>query len=184
MQQLDEQLIIDYLRGDSGAFEVLVQRYLRPIYGFVYRYVGDERDAEDTTQEVFVKAWRSLKKFDQSKSFKTWIFAIAKNTTIDFLKKKKTISFSAFENEKGENSLLETFADPASSAQELLEQQEFSLAFTGAINKLSLQYRTVLFLRCNDNFTFKEIAEFLGESLNTIKSRYRRAVIILRNLAQ
>ncbi|MBI4159946.1 sigma-70 family RNA polymerase sigma factor [Candidatus Wolfebacteria bacterium] len=71
------------------SLELLIRRYLKPIYGFTYRYVGAGQDTEDVTQETFVKVWRNLKKFDQNKSFKTWIFSIAKNTAIDFLKKKK-----------------------------------------------------------------------------------------------
>ena len=72
----DQKLIADYLGGDEKALEILIYRYLKPIYSFVYRYVGNEQEAEDITQEIFVKAWRNLKKFNQNKSFKTWIFTI------------------------------------------------------------------------------------------------------------
>ena len=85
----DKQLIINYLKGDEKSLELLIQSYLKPIYSFVYRCTGNTQDAEDVTQEVFVKVWRNLKKFDQRKSFKTWIFAIAKNTAFDHLKKRK-----------------------------------------------------------------------------------------------
>ncbi len=94
----DQKLIANYLAGDEKSLEILINRYLRPIYSFVYRHVGNGEVAEDITQEVFVKVWRNLKKFDQNKSFKTWIFTIAKNTSFDFFKKKKAIPFSELEN--------------------------------------------------------------------------------------
>ena len=90
MDYSDEQLINNYLKGDEKSLEILIHRYLKPIYNFVYRYVNNKQEAEDVTQEVFVKTWRNLKKFKRNKSFKTWIFSIAKNTAIDSFKKKKT----------------------------------------------------------------------------------------------
>jgi RNA polymerase sigma-70 factor (ECF subfamily) len=184
MNRSDQQLVSDYLSGDEKSLEVLFGRYLKPIYSFIYRYVGDRQDAEDVTQEVFVKAWRNLKKFDQQKSFKTWIFSIAKNTVIDFLKKKKATTFSDFENEEGEkeNMITETLVDPSPLPQELLEKADVAQMINTAMEKLSPKYRMVLFLRYNDHFTFREIAEIFGESLNTIKSRHQRAILILRKM--
>lgn len=182
LSHTDKQLIIDYLAGDEKSLEVLIKRYLKPIYNFVYRYVGNEQEAEDITQEVFVKVWRNLKKFDQNKKFKTWIFSIAKNTSIDWLKKKKAIPFSNFENEEGENLLTKTLADPAPLPNEILERAGIAETLNVAINQLSPKYRMVLFLRYNDHFNFREIAEALGEPLHTIKSRHRRALIQLRKL--
>lgn len=178
----DEQLVADYLAGNEKAFEFLAQRYLRPIYSFIRRYTGESQNAENITQEVFVKAWRHIKRFNRNKSFKTWIFSIAKNTAIDFLKKKKTIPFSKFENEEGENLFAETLADPAPLPQEFLEKSAIAEKLASAMEKLSSKYRMVLFLRYNDHFNFREIAESLGESLNTVKSRHRRALIQLKKL--
>ena len=76
------------------AFAVIVERYVSSIYKFSYRYVRNGPDAEYIAQETFLRAWKSLKKFDQSKNFKTWIFAIAKNASLDLLKKKKPMPFS------------------------------------------------------------------------------------------
>jgi RNA polymerase sigma-70 factor (ECF subfamily) len=176
----DKHLVRQYLEGDETSLEVLIRQYLKPIYSFAHRYVSNSQEAEDITQEVFVKVWRNLKKFDQNKSFKTWIFSIAKNTAIDFLKKKKTIPFSEFENEDGENMLTETFADSSPLPQELLEKAGMAQILNSAMEKLSPKYRMVLFLRYNDHFNFREIAEILGESLNTIKSRHQRAILMLR----
>lgn len=115
-----------------------------------------------------------LKKFDKNKKFKTWIFAIAKNTSIDWLKRKKAVPFSNFENEKGENSLINKLADF------ILPPKEPLLGM--AMEKLPSKYRTTLSLRYNDHFTFREIAESLGESIDTIKTRHRRGIATLRKL--
>jgi RNA polymerase sigma-70 factor, ECF subfamily len=182
MDHSDQQLIADYLTGDEQSLELLIKQYLKPIHSFVYRYVGSTPEAEDITQEVFIRVWRNLKKFDQDKSFKTWIFSIAKNASLDFLKKRKTIPFSEFENEDGENMITETFVDPSPLPHELLERAGMAQVLTSAMEKLSPKYRMVLFLRYNDHFNFREIAESLGEPLNTVKSRHRRALVMLKKL--
>lgn len=196
----DEQLVAKYLvNGDEKSLEILINRYLKPIYSFVFRYVGDGEAAEDITQEAFVKVWKNLKKFDpflrgkQNKSsapnrtcsgsaFKTWIFSIAKNTSIDWLKKKKAIPFSNFENEEGENLLTGILADPAPLPNEILERVGITETVNAAMTQLAPKYRMVLFLRYNDHFTFREIAQVFGEPLHTIKSRHRRALAQLKKL--
>ena len=182
MKTYDQDLILQYQNGDQKSLELLIRRYLKPIYNFVYRYTGNAQDAEDITQETFVKVWRNLKKFDQQKSFKTWIFSIAKNSCIDFLKKKRAIPFSEFENKEGENTLTETLADPSPLPNELLEKAGMAQILSLAMEKLSPKYRMVLFLRYNDHFTFREIAESLDEPLNTVKSKHRRALIMLKEI--
>lgn len=178
----EAQLIANYFAGDEKSLEVLIKSYLKPIYSFVYRYVGSEQEAEDITQEVFVKVWRNLKKFDRSKKFKTWIFSIAKNTSIDYLRKKKAIPFSNFKNEEGENILIETLTDPAPLPNEIFERASIAEMLNSVMQQLSPKYRMVLFLRYNDHFNFREIAEALDEPINTIKSRHRRALILLKKL--
>lgn len=180
LETSDGQLVEQYLKGDEASLAILVKRYLAPIYGFVFRYVGAAPDAEDIAQEVFLRAWRNIKKFDRKKSFKTWIFAIAKNAAIDFLKKKKDVPFREFENEEGDNFLAETIEDPAPLPDEIFERGNLAQILNSALEAVSPKYRAVLILHYNDYFTFREIAEVLGESLNTVKSRHRRALVELR----
>ncbi len=178
----EAQLIAKYFAGDEKSLEILIKSYLKPIYNFVYRYVGNEQDAEDITQEVFIKVWRNLKKFDQGKSFKTWIFSIAKNASIDWLRKKKAIPFSNFEDEEKENLLTNTLVDSTPLPNEILERINITERLNVAMGQLIPKYCMVLSLRYNNHFTFREIAEILREPLNTIKSRHRRALIQLRKL--
>lgn len=178
----DEQLVADYLKGDKKALEVLVAHYLKPIYNFVYRFTVDTQEAEDITQEVFIKTWRNLKKFDQNRKFKTWIFAITKNSCLDWQKKKRAIPFSALDNKREELPFAETIKDSLLIPNELLERKDLAVTLNKAIESLSLKYRTVLFLRYNDHFTFREIAETLEEPINTVKSRHRRGIASLKRL--
>jgi RNA polymerase sigma-70 factor (ECF subfamily) len=182
MKSADEILITNYLSGEEESFNILVGRYLKPIYSFIYRYIGRQEEAEDITQDVFLRVWRNLKKFDRKKSFKTWIFSIAKNASIDFLRKKKSIPFSEFENEKGENTIIEKIASPALLPDEIFERKNIVQILTSAMEKLSLNYRLVLFLRYNDHFTFREIAESLDKPINTVTSQHRRALIKLKKI--
>ncbi|MDP3990966.1 MAG: sigma-70 family RNA polymerase sigma factor [Candidatus Nealsonbacteria bacterium] len=183
-KQSDQQLIAAYFKGDEKSLEILIKRYLKPIFSFTYRYVGNSQEAEDITQDVFVKVWRNLKKFDRNRSFKTWIFSIAKNACIDVLKKKKSIPFSELEDGEGKNAFLERLVDTAPLPDELFARADMARILNSAMEKLLPKYRMVLFLRYNDHFNFREIAESLGESLDTIKSRHRRALIMLKKLLQ
>ncbi|MFA6146272.1 MAG: sigma-70 family RNA polymerase sigma factor [Patescibacteria group bacterium] len=176
----DEQLIKKYLKGDEKSLEILIQQYLKPVYHFVYHYVNSVSDAEDITQEVFVRMWKNIRKFDRQKKFKTWLFSIAKNASIDFLRKKKTLPFSVFTDEKGNNILADTLKDNSPLPDEILEQKNAAQSLYSAIKKLSPKYRLVLGRHYNDDFTFREIAQSLNEPLHTIKSRYRRALISLK----
>lgn len=169
----DKNLIQQYLAGDEKSLEILIARYLKQIYSFVYKNVGSPADAEDITQEVFVKIWKNLKKFDQNKNFKPWLFQIAKNTSIDFLRKKKSIPFSRFENEKGQNALLENIAVKSLNLIETLSDKK---VLATAMQTLTGKEQKIIMMRHNDGMSFKEISETLKESINTVKSRYRRTL--------
>ncbi len=182
MSLSDEQLVGRYLlEKDEIALEELVKRYLPLIYGFVRNYIGNEDIASDITQEVFVKAWKNLKQFDRSKSFKTWIFTIAKRTAIDILKKRNAIPFSAI-NQDGGGDFSESLADTTRSIPEQLSLKETGHELVLAFAKLPVGYDTVIKLRINDGLKFQEIAKFLREPLNTVKSRYRRGISLLKNI--
>ncbi len=163
-------------------FEALVRDHLKLVYYVSYKYVRNAQDAEDITQDVFLKIWKNLKKYDSKWSLKTWILGIAKNTAIDFLRKKKSIVFTDFKNAEGGNFLVDSLADSTPLQSRLLESKDTAEIFTDAIKTLSSRQQEVLFLRYNNDFTFKEIAKSLGESIDTVKSRYHRGVTTLKKL--
>jgi len=174
----DKEIIQQYLKGDEKSLEVLIHRYIKPIYSFIYKNVGDVSASEDITQEVFVKIWKNLKKFDQKKEFKPWLFQIAKNTSIDYLRKRKTIPFSRFENEEGKNAFTENLSD---NSPDLLKVLNDNKTFTAVMETLTEKDQKLLNLRHTEGMSFKEIADALQEPINTIKSRYRRIIINLKN---
>lgn len=180
----DEQLVASYLRGNSNALNFLIERYLRRIYNFVAKYIGNAKEAEDLTQEIFLKAWKSLKKFDSQKSFKTWLFSIARNVCIDYLRRKKIVTFSTLENDDDSESFSDKIVDKSISVVEKITQQELKKEMGKYLLRLSEANRTVLILHYNQQLAFREIAELLGESLDTIKSRHRRALQYLRRLIE
>lgn len=171
MDSSDAELISGYFSGDEKALETLFRRYFRQIYAFIYKYAGGTKDAEDIAQETFLKVWRNLKKFDKTKSFKTWIFSIAKNTAIDFLRKKKDVLLSE----------AETLTDPALSPMKLSERTEKFRGLALAVGRLPQKYSEIISLRYDDGFSFTEIARFLGRKLNTVKSRHRRGILMLKS---
>src|ERR1700733_2556258 len=93
----DNDLVLQYRSGNKKAFEALVERYFAHVFNFITRYTSDQVAAEDIVQETFVKVWKNIKKFDETKNFKSWLFTIARNTSLDWLRKKKAVPFSSFE---------------------------------------------------------------------------------------
>jgi len=181
MERDDRQLIADTLNGNDDAFAFLVHRHLSAVYNFAYRFGGRE-EADDIAQETFFKIWKNLKKFRPEENFKTWMFQIARNTTIDHMRKKRDITFSKFENEEGENFLEETLADTEPLADEIFARAEKEKHMEKMFAELPPLYREVLILHYQNNFTFEEIGQILKKPLHTVKSQHRRALILLRNI--
>jgi len=173
MNTEDNNLIKEYSKGDEKSLEILIKKYLKHIYNFVRHYINNNFEAEDITQEVFVKMWKNLKKFDERQQFKTWLFSIAKNASIDYLRKRKSLPFSAFKDEYGNNFL----TDKLIGKNNIIEN---NLAY--ALEKLSPDHQKVISMHHDHAFSFKEIAKTLDESINTTKSRYRRAIIKLKQI--
>lgn len=181
MEKSDKELIVDYLNGDESALPVLINRYLKSIYNFAYRLTGNVQSAEDISQETFFKAWKNLKKYKPEESFKTWLFTIARNTTFDFLRKKKSFVFSDLGDE--ESSFEEDLVDDSPQAEEIISQLEDKKLLDDLLNKLSPIYKEIILLHHLNELTFEEIAKMLGKSVNTVKSQHRRALIELKKLA-
>lgn len=180
LESKDEQLIEEYFQGNEEAFKFLTERYLKLVYNFVLSYLGDIPAAEDITQEVFLRVWKNLKKFDRKKSFKTWLYSIAKNAALDWLKKKKAIPLSQFENAEGDNAVLDSLVDESPLPDELLARKDLAQVLVAALDKLTPKHREVLLLYYRDQLNMGEIAEILAELVETIKSRHRRALIALK----
>ena len=173
MKTSDQELIQLYLKGREDALELLIRKYLKPIYGYVFRFVQNQQDAEDLTQEIFLKMWRNLKKFKKGKSFKSWLFKIAKNTCFDFLRKKKRDLALNLEN-------LDILADFAPSLIEEVEKENLIEKLKKEIEKLPYKMKEIMLFYYEIGLNFREIAEILEEPINTVKSRHQRAIIFLK----
>ncbi|MFZ5391480.1 MAG: RNA polymerase sigma factor [Patescibacteria group bacterium] len=181
MEQLsDNELVAAYLKGQEQALVILVKRYLGPLYGFAYRYVNNSQTAEDIVQEAFIKAWRNLKKFKSDKPFKTWLYAIVRNVAIDYLRKQKIIVLSSLDeiNDDGEYNI--QLIDNQPLPLEVFSRAELKEELTKALNKLPLAQKEVILWHLEQGFTFQEVADTLGKSVNTVKSRYLRGLANLR----
>ena len=181
MENNDEKLVAEFLLGDEKAFELLLNRYLKHVYNFIYQFTKDASVSEDLTQETFIKAWKNLGKFDQEKKFKVWLFTIAKNSAYDWLKKKKTITFSFFENEDGSN-VLENIEEDKILATEILERAEIAKELEDKLLEIPEKYRMILVLKYKEDFALNEIAQILKIPYNTIKSSHKRALLSLKKV--
>ncbi len=180
----DEEIILEYQNGNQKVFKDLVDRYTPSIYGFTWRFI-DKNNAPDIVQEVFIKVWKNLNKFDPLKaSFKTWIFTITRNTITDFLRKKKNILFSDLD--KNEDNEKESFSlnipDENILPDEMIQKLEDTKFLNETLEKIPFNYREILTLYYQEEMTFKEIGEVLNKPLNTVKSQHRRAIIELRKI--
>lgn len=183
MAKEDNEIIADILSGNEPAFGVLIERHIGSLYAFVYRYVRNSEDAKDIVQEGFVRAWRNLKKFDPSKSFKTWLFAIAKNAALDLLKKKRPAAFSELsDDDEVLDAMLAPYNDQEELPDELFDRVQAKAAIDRAVESLPQTYRTVLGMRYAKQLKFREIAKALGEPIDTVKSRHRRGLALLKEI--
>jgi RNA polymerase sigma-70 factor (ECF subfamily) len=176
----DEKLVKDFLSGDVKALEELVERYLKPIYNFIHQMVQDRDVAEDITQDVFLRMWKHMESFDAQKKFSTWLYAIAKNATLDWFKKKKNIPFSSFLLEDGSSPLENIVDEKVYFGDKLLGIIDDKSEAWKMIRMLKAQEKTIFLLHHVQGFSLVEIAEIFQESPNTLKSKYRRAIFQIR----
>ena len=182
---LELQLLIQKAqKGDEAAFEVLLSRYESVIFRLVYSMLRDREDAQDVTQEVFIKLWQTLPKYRFESTFLTYLTAMARNAALDFLRKTRqqrqsTVSLTQTD-EDGE--LVElTVADPDREndpVQSVLRAEQAAMV-QRALLELPAQAREIIALRTVSGLSYERIAEVLGLEIGTVKSRLNRAKISL-----
>jgi RNA polymerase sigma-70 factor (ECF subfamily) len=177
LSKSDEELIESYKRGDDASFQTLMRRSLKPVFNFVYQYVRNTEEAEDVTQDTFFKAWKNIKKFKGDKKWKPWLFTIARNTALDYIKKRKSTPFSELNsNEEESIPFSETLEDSEPLADELFEQVQNVEELMATMDTLKPEYHSILMLHYHQELTFKEIATVMNKPMNTVKSWHRRAL--------
>lgn len=175
-REQEAQIVQRVLRGDVNAFEKLVLEYEKSVYGITQRMTGNAEDAADMTQETFIKAYNSLASFRGDSKFSVWLYRIATNVCLDFLRsrgRKPTVSLSV-EDDDGEEVQLD-IADESQSPEQLLERGLTRDAVRRGLDSLSPEYRQILLLREIQGLSYEEIAVALTLEVGTVKSRIFRA---------
>jgi len=176
----DRQLISDSLKGRGEAFSELVRRYQDRLYNAVFRFLDDDQDAQDVTQEAFISAWQALGRFKGDSKFFTWIYRIAINHAID-LKRKQKVSRGP---EVRLNDELQPIAAPDRPPEEAIERKEEVAKLRKALKLLSNEHRMVLILKDIDGMKYEEMADALEVPIGTIRSRLHRARLELRDILE
>ncbi len=171
----DGEVIARAIGGEAQFFEQIVNRFHRPVTKFIFRMVNDYETALDLTQEVFLKVYTALDRYDDQYKFSTWLFKIASNHTIDYLRKQNGSTFSIEEiNDHSEGNLFEIQSEsPSPERQAILNQRR--VAIESVISQLPVPYRQVIVLRHVAELEYEEIAEVTGLPMGTVKNRLFRA---------
>jgi RNA polymerase sigma-70 factor, ECF subfamily len=180
-EMTDNELILAYRDGQRSAYEDLVNRHLKSVYFYCVRMVGKE-EANDMAQEVFIKVWKKQNKYNAEKNFKIWLFRIARNTCLDYLRKKQPIIFSQLKKEDDDQYPEEVLLDERESVEEKIFSKEQKELLGEALAKLPAPTQEVFELYYRGELNFKEIAETLNLSINTVKSRHRRGIMELKKI--
>ncbi len=153
-----------------------MRRYERPIYGLIARMVRDEAQAEDLTQDTFLKMFRALARYDPTMRFSSWLFRIAHNTAIDYLRQRRLLIATPVDDPDDESDPLQELPDPSAiSPERSAERSELAAAVDRALDRVRPDYRAVLVLRYQEGLEYQDIADVLGAPLGTVKTFLHRA---------
>lgn len=177
----DKHIVAQARRGDLSAFEELVTRYEKRVYAIALRSSGSPEDAADITQEVFLKAWRSMESFRGDSGFSTWLFRITMNMCVDHARRRQTQPKTQ-PLVQGEEDDERPIPDTAPTPEEHLENSELGRELAAALDEVSDEHRRIVLLRDVSGMSYTEIAEVLEISEGTVKSRLSRARIALRKI--
>ncbi len=174
----DSGVVSAFLDGESRAFDELVTRYQNRLLNFVYRTTGDRERAEDLVQEVFVRVYRHIHRFDRSRKFSTWIYTIASNLAKNELRNRSRNPLVLFQtirrNWEDDDRPLQ-FEDPGTRPDDLYRKRHLREVVEDAVEKLPPHHRNVFVLRELEGKSYEEIAEITSCNLGTVKSRLNRA---------
>ncbi len=184
---LDKALVARFKAGDEAAFEEMVSRYWDRIYAMVLQLLRNSQDAEEVTQDAFIRAHRGLENFRGDSSFSTWLYQIATNLARNRYwywwrrKRDKSISFDQTVGGDSDTTLAEIFQADVATPQDVAVTNEFQERVSAAMETLNDKHREVLVLRNVKSLSYDEIAVELGISIGTVKSRIARARESLRD---
>jgi RNA polymerase sigma-70 factor (ECF subfamily) len=174
----DNELVARFLDGNGLAFPELVGRYQSRLLNFIYRTIGDRDRAEDLVQETFIRVYRHLHRFDQTKKFSTWIYTIASNLAKNELRNRSRNPLVLFQtikkNWEADHRPLQ-WEDPSCRPDDLFRKRHLRDMVERAVEQLPEHHRVVFVLREMEGKSYEEISEITGVNLGTVKSRLNRA---------
>ena len=180
--QHDYMLVQKATAGDQKAFAELLGRYRDAIYFMLLKMVNNPSDAEDLTIEAFGKAFKNLRQYTPNFAFSTWLFKIATNNCIDFIRKKRASTISLDQsNDDPESTSVTIQSDTPDPEEHLINNQKIKL-LREVVNKLKPRYRTLVELRYFKEYSYDEISEELELPIGTVKAQLFRARELLYNI--
>lgn len=173
----DQEILAQFANPESRnfAFNQLVRKYQQKVYWHIRKMVIDHDDADDLTQETFLKAWQSLEKFRGDAQLFTWLYRIATNDCLNFLAKKRRRFFVSIHNVEGE--LLDKLEQLSTHAEAPMSGDEIQLKLQKALLTLPEKQRLVFNMKYFDDLKYDDIAEITGTSVGALKASYHHAVI-------
>ena len=179
----DADLLRRCLAGDERAYRELVERYRRQVFSLARRMTGSVEDAEDLTQETFVRMFKALDRYDPTRPFAAWLMTIATRLSIDHLRRRKVRPISVTQREAGSRDEEYTIeiVDSAPRPDERTAHAEEEVRVQRLIDSLPPHYRAVVLLRHQHDLSYEEIAEALHLPLGTVKARIHRARALLKD---
>ena len=178
----DVECMLALKKGDRDAFDILMRKYYPRVLNFVYRFLGNRQLSEDLTQDVFMKVYKSARRYRPRSQFQTWLYTIAKNTCLNELRRNRGQMVSIDEPVTADEPVIKReISDPrADPAGEFLQKEKKAL-IQAAINDLPENQRIAVLLRRYDGFSYAEIAATLNVTDKAVKSLLSRARVNLNN---
>jgi RNA polymerase sigma-70 factor (ECF subfamily) len=174
MQDLkDEEVMLNYQKGEVSAMDELLRRYRNPVYHFTLRLIGNITEAQDITQEVFLRVHQYKDSYEPTGKFSTWIFSIAHNLALSRLRKNKWLAI--WPSKVDDSDDLKEFKSPDPSPDAKVYENEISGIVKKCIQSLPFLQREALVLREYENLDYQDIAKILKKSLGTVKTLIHRA---------
>ena len=177
----DVELIAKAISGREDGFEELVRRYQRPITNYVFRMLNDYDASLDVTQEVFIKVYNSLERYSSEYKFSTWLYRIAHNAAIDYIRRRSP-NQQSIETETKDGSFQLQIESPQPNPEQERERSEWRAEIETVVKCLPSVYRELILLRHAQDLSYDEIAEITNLPLGTVKNRLFRAREMMREI--
>lgn len=178
----DALVIAQARRGEESAFAELLRRYRAPVFNLCLRMLKNRDDAEDVAQDVFIKVFAMLDRYDERYAFRSWLFKISANQCIDFIRKNRVKMLSLDEPMQYRGEEIERqFPDDGATPDETLESKELGTLLLDVTAELPPHYRSMIVLRHQEQMSYEEIAQVMDLPLGTVKARIHRARAMMKD---